>query len=503
MDRVRAGVKDKRVLMLVKTFRKAGIMKESGQIGDNPTGTPQGSILSPLLANIVLSVLDEHVHGPRLREEIADVIAPLHRRMSQGQDPHMSEGFDFLGFRSQWKPKRGTNQWYVYVFIANRPVVEGQDSCPHEQAVATATQGRADQAQPDHARLAQLLPVCRRQKRHAIPGHVRVAQDRALVDTAAPLELDRYSTPTHRPQRPMANVVSTRPRTDSTISAPRQQDRQALGYGQPRLTAETVESPVRGDAHAGFGERPAETLRWRHRHRAAGRLNHPRRPVAVHRRRTRNHPGSNRPDRTEQTDRLHRPIGIGPQCNRRVSLPRRIRRRPNHPRRPPRPLAVRRHLAPGQSHHHRPATRPDRSHLTTNPRPKAMKDPPAQASPHIPAPQAPRRGRRIWASGRAGRAAPPSSRSVTEYQGQKKRGESGSPADRYFLVAQRLPAEAVQAQQIATAQVPEAGCLHGILNVPSPVVRGAVRRFSHPPEKSGRPHAPPGCGVCPPAFRPC
>ena len=32
---------------------------------------------------------------------------------------------------------------------------------------------------------------------------------------------------------------------------------------------------MRGNAHAGFGERPAETDRWQHRHRAAGRLNHP------------------------------------------------------------------------------------------------------------------------------------------------------------------------------------------------------------------------------------
>ncbi len=32
---------------------------------------------------------------------------------------------------------------------------------------------------------------------------------------------------------------------------------------------------MRGDAHAGFGERPAETGWWRHRHRAAGRLSHP------------------------------------------------------------------------------------------------------------------------------------------------------------------------------------------------------------------------------------
>ena len=35
---------------------------------------------------------------------------------------HMSEGFDFLGFRIQWRRKRGTNKWYVYTFIDDRPV---------------------------------------------------------------------------------------------------------------------------------------------------------------------------------------------------------------------------------------------------------------------------------------------------------------------------------------------------------------------------------------------
>jgi len=58
------------------------------------------------------------------------------------------------------------------------------------------------------------------------------------------------------------------------IPVPRQQDPKSLDPGQPRLTAETVESPERGNAHAGFGERHAETDRWRRRHRAAGRLNH-------------------------------------------------------------------------------------------------------------------------------------------------------------------------------------------------------------------------------------
>lgn len=169
MDRMRARVKDKRVLALVKAFLKAGVFTELGNQQDSPTGTPQGGILSPLLANIALSVLDEHAHGPwrpggfmstpsrrarrrsknlpnwrivryaddfvvlvhgerddveNLREEIADVLAPLGLRLSEAktQIVHMSDGFDFLGFRIQWRRKRGTNKWYVYTFIADRPI---------------------------------------------------------------------------------------------------------------------------------------------------------------------------------------------------------------------------------------------------------------------------------------------------------------------------------------------------------------------------------------------
>ena len=41
---------------------------------------------------------------------------------------------------------------------------------------------------------------------------------------------------------------------------------------EPRLTAGTVESPLPGDWHGGFGERSGETGRWQHRNRAPGRL---------------------------------------------------------------------------------------------------------------------------------------------------------------------------------------------------------------------------------------
>jgi RNA-directed DNA polymerase len=169
LDRVRTRVKDKRVLALVKAFLKAGLMTETGQIEDSLTGTPQGGILSPLLANIALSVLDEHVHGPwrpggimstpsrrarrrakalpnwrivryaddfvvlvhgerddfeTLREDIAHVLAPLGLRFSAAKTRvvHMSEGFDFLGFHIRWRRKRGTNKEYAYTFIAERPI---------------------------------------------------------------------------------------------------------------------------------------------------------------------------------------------------------------------------------------------------------------------------------------------------------------------------------------------------------------------------------------------
>jgi RNA-directed DNA polymerase len=169
MGRVRARVKDKRVLALVKAFLKAGLLTELGEEKDTPTGTPQGGILSPLLANIALSVLDEHVHAPwrpggamstsmrrhtrrakglpnwrivryaddfvilvhgteddayALREDVAAVLAPMGLRLSPTKTSvrHMGEGFDFLGFHIQWKRKAGTNKWYVYTFIADRPV---------------------------------------------------------------------------------------------------------------------------------------------------------------------------------------------------------------------------------------------------------------------------------------------------------------------------------------------------------------------------------------------
>jgi RNA-directed DNA polymerase len=57
MDAVRRRIGDRKVLRLVRSFLKAGVLIE-GAIRHPATGTPQGGVLSPLLANVYLTSLD-------------------------------------------------------------------------------------------------------------------------------------------------------------------------------------------------------------------------------------------------------------------------------------------------------------------------------------------------------------------------------------------------------------------------------------------------------------
>ena len=161
MDRVRDRIGDKRVLRLVKAFLKAGVLSEDGGERDTVTGTPQGGILSPLLANVALSVLDEHFVGvwekamspswrrearrrkglanyrlvryaddwvlmvagdradaERLRSEAATVLSTMGLRLSEEKTriTHIDEGFDFLGMRIQRHQRWGSKQRFVYTY---------------------------------------------------------------------------------------------------------------------------------------------------------------------------------------------------------------------------------------------------------------------------------------------------------------------------------------------------------------------------------------------------
>ncbi|MFW0860400.1 MAG: reverse transcriptase domain-containing protein, partial [Dehalococcoidia bacterium] len=57
MKKVAERIADKKVLRLIKGWLKAGVMEE-GEIKGTEMGTPQGGVISPLLANIYLNYLD-------------------------------------------------------------------------------------------------------------------------------------------------------------------------------------------------------------------------------------------------------------------------------------------------------------------------------------------------------------------------------------------------------------------------------------------------------------
>ena len=168
MQRVRRRISDKRVLALVNAFLHAGILTELGTLEESTAGTPQGGILSPLLSNIALSVLDDAfvddwqtlmepkwrreyrrarglptwrlvryaddfvvlVNGNRadaevLRDRVAVLLAPMGLRLSAEKTTivHIDEGFDFLGFRIQRRRRRGTvNKRHVYTYPSHKAV---------------------------------------------------------------------------------------------------------------------------------------------------------------------------------------------------------------------------------------------------------------------------------------------------------------------------------------------------------------------------------------------
>jgi RNA-directed DNA polymerase len=123
--------------------------------------------LSPLLANIALSVLDEYFaqqwqtemgseyqrskrkrngqgnwrliryaddlvlmvsgdrrHAEALREEVSAVLAPVGLRLApeKTRTVHIDEGFDFLGFTIRRLRKRGTNKHYVYTVPSKKAI---------------------------------------------------------------------------------------------------------------------------------------------------------------------------------------------------------------------------------------------------------------------------------------------------------------------------------------------------------------------------------------------
>jgi group II intron reverse transcriptase/maturase len=127
MEMVAKRISDRRMLKLIGKFLKAGILKE-GQVRTATAGTPQGGVLSPLLANIYLNYLDRvwraRCHHLGILVRYADDLVILCRNEKDAKEAlrrlriiieHLGlelhpqktrlvclkegrEGFDFLGF---------------------------------------------------------------------------------------------------------------------------------------------------------------------------------------------------------------------------------------------------------------------------------------------------------------------------------------------------------------------------------------------------------------------
>jgi RNA-directed DNA polymerase len=164
MARLRRRIADKRVLALVKAFLKSGILDEQGLDRDTHTGTPQGGILSPLLANLALTHLDDYFqarwaahrtayrrqryrdrggatyrlvryaddfvimvkgrreHAQAQWDEVSDVLSEIGLRLAPDKTRvvHIDEGFDFLGFRIQRHQQKGSTRRLVYSYPSKK-----------------------------------------------------------------------------------------------------------------------------------------------------------------------------------------------------------------------------------------------------------------------------------------------------------------------------------------------------------------------------------------------
>lgn len=137
MGQVEERIADGRVLTLVKAFLSQGIMEE-GQLKEAKEGTPQGGVISPLLANIYLDALDQHMarlghemiryaddlvilcqSGPQAQAALEELRAwsqeaglTLHPDKTRCVDMNCpGEGFDFLGYHFAYTRTGKLDRW--------------------------------------------------------------------------------------------------------------------------------------------------------------------------------------------------------------------------------------------------------------------------------------------------------------------------------------------------------------------------------------------------------
>ena len=140
-------ISDRRILKLIRQWLTAGIVEE-GKWRPSEKGTPQGGVISPLLANIYLHTLDRlweirHAEVGRLirycddfvivcksrrnaeraRQVIENFLGRLRLRLHPEKTRLVAmdrEGFDFLGFHFRKLPSRRTGRLVPYAWPSQK-----------------------------------------------------------------------------------------------------------------------------------------------------------------------------------------------------------------------------------------------------------------------------------------------------------------------------------------------------------------------------------------------
>jgi group II intron reverse transcriptase/maturase len=147
MSLVGRRISDRRVLKLIRQWLKGGVVEE-GQWQPTEVGSPQGGVISPLLANIYLHVLDMYWAGryaslgqlfryaddfviicrtKRQAEQALQAVQQVIQRLKLQLHPTKTrlvdmgqEGFDFLGFHFHKMKAKKTGKLLPYMWPSQK-----------------------------------------------------------------------------------------------------------------------------------------------------------------------------------------------------------------------------------------------------------------------------------------------------------------------------------------------------------------------------------------------
>ena len=196
------------------------------------------------------------------------MLAPIGLRLSEDKTRicHIDEGFDFLGFRIQRQPKRGSGKPTVYTYPSKKSLARVKAK------VRSMTQ--RDHHQPLAVLLYRLAPVVRgwvNYFRHGVSkatfDYLRAFTWRRVITLAAPQAPPRHLevAPSPLPSTVVADGrgrAAVRPDDGPGHPLPLS-GQHPLTLADRGLTHRHghVESRMRGNTHVRFGERPGETDR--------------------------------------------------------------------------------------------------------------------------------------------------------------------------------------------------------------------------------------------------